>query len=131
MTNTIINLIGYNEISCFKYLNQAFLCTFFLFVSFTQLISILPKPKNENMTSASGLNFDGVKYPNASKVICCSDPTGTVWQGLLSLQQVRVEGECFYFFCFFTFVHYPLFPLSLSFISSTISSFSLLLFSGR
>ena len=31
----------------------------------------------------------------------------TVWQGLLSLQQVWVEGEClffFYFFCFFTFI---------------------------
>ena len=26
----------------------------------------------------------------------------TVGQGLLFLQEVRVEGECFYFFCFFT-----------------------------
>ena len=34
MTNTIIKLIGYNEISCFKYLNQAFLCSFFLFYKF-------------------------------------------------------------------------------------------------
>ena len=40
---------------------------------------------------------------------------------LLSLQQVRVEGDCFYFFCFFNFIHFPLSPLSLSFISSTIS----------
>ena len=48
-----------------------------------------------------------------------------------SLQQVRVEGECFYFFCFFTFIHFPLSPLSFSFISSTISSISLLPFSGR
>ena len=46
----------------------------------------------------------------------------TVGQGLLSLQQVRVEGECFYFFCFLTFIHFPLSPLSLSFISLTISS---------
>ena len=30
-----------------------------------------------------------------------------VGQGLLSLQQVRVEGECFYFFCFFTVIHFP------------------------
>ena len=31
----------------------------------------------------------------------------TVRQGLLSLQKVKVEGECFYFFCFFTFIHFP------------------------
>ena len=30
-----------------------------------------------------------------------------VGQGLLSLQQVRVGGECFYFFCFFTVIHFP------------------------
>ena len=36
MTNTctIIRLNGYNEIPCFKYLNQAFLCYFFLFYKF-------------------------------------------------------------------------------------------------
>ena len=48
----------------------------------------------------------------------------TVWLGLLSLQQVRVEGECFYFFCFFTFIHFPFCPVPLSFVSSTISSIS-------
>ena len=37
----------------------------------------------------------------------------TVGQGLLSLQQVRVEGECFYFFCFFTFIHLSSFPVPL------------------
>ena len=41
------------------------------------------------------------------------------------------RGECFYFFCFFTFIHFPLSSLSLSFISTTISSISLLPFSGR
>ena len=37
-------------------------------------------------------------------------------QGLLSLQQVRVEGECFYFFCLFmcTFIHFSVSPMSLS-----------------
>ena len=55
----------------------------------------------------------------------------TAGQGPLSLQQVRVEGECFYFFCFFIFIHFPLSPLSLSFISSTISSISLHPFSAR
>ena len=50
----------------------------------------------------------------------------TVWKGLLSLQQARVEGECFYFFCFFVLIHFPLSPLSLSFISSTISSIAVL-----
>ena len=54
-----------------------------------------------------------------------------VGQGLLSLQQVRVERKCFYFFWFFTFIHIPLSPLSFSFISSTISSLCLLPFSGR
>ena len=51
----------------------------------------------------------------------------TVGQGLLSLQQVRVEGEYFYFFCFFIFIHFPLSPIPffhLYFIS-------LLPFSGR
>ena len=55
----------------------------------------------------------------------------TVGQGLLSLQQVRVEGECLYFFCFFTFNPVPLSSLSLSLISSSIYSISFLLFSGR
>ena len=45
--------------------------------------------------------------------------------------EVMVEGECFYFFCLFTFIRFPLSPLSPSFISSTISSISLLPFSGR
>ena len=40
------------------------------------------------------------------------------------------EGQCFYFFCVFTFIHFPLSPLSLSFISSTIYSISSP-FSGR
>ena len=30
----------------------------------------------------------------------------------------RIEGECFYFFCFFSFIPVPLSSLSLSFISS-------------
>ena len=55
----------------------------------------------------------------------------TVGQSLLSLQQVRVEGECCYFFCSFTFFQFHLSSLSLSFISSTISSISFLPFSGR
>ena len=36
----------------------------------------------------------------------------------------------FLFFCFFNLIHFPLSPLSLSFISSTISSISLCSFSG-
>ena len=40
-------------------------------------------------------------------------------------------GECFNFFCFFTFIPVPHSSLSLSFISSTISSISFLPFSGR
>ena len=37
----------------------------------------------------------------------------TVGLGLLSLLQVRVDGEYTYFFCFVTFFHFPLPPLSL------------------
>ena len=33
----------------------------------------------------------------------------------------KCRGECFYFFCFFTFIPVSLSPLSISFISSTIS----------
>ena len=42
----------------------------------------------------------------------------TVGQGLLSLQQVRVEGECCYFFCFFSlsFISF-FFPVPLSFLT--------------
>ena len=69
------------------------------------------------------------------RISCVTGPSNwyrlSVGQGLLSLQQVRVEGECFYFFCFFTFIPVPLSPLFFSFISSTISSVSLLPFSGR
>ena len=37
----------------------------------------------------------------------------TLGQGLLSLQQVKVEGGCFYIFCFFTFIHFPFSPVPL------------------
>ena len=37
----------------------------------------------------------------------------TVGQGLLSLHQVRVEGDCFYFFCFFSFIYFPFCPVPL------------------
>ena len=50
----------------------------------------------------------------------------TVEQGLLSSQQVRVERECFYFFCFFTVIHFHFSP-----VPSLSSPISLLLFSWR
>ena len=53
------------------------------------------------------------------------------WTRLAILVKVRVERECFYFLCFFTFIPVPFSPLSLSFISSTISFISFLPFSGR
>ena len=49
----------------------------------------------------------------------------TVGQILLFLQQVRVKGECFYFFCFFTSIHFPLSLLSLSSPLLSLFSFSL------
>ena len=40
----------------------------------------------------------------------------TVGQGLLFLQQVRVVGECLYFFCSFTFIHFPFSPVPLFYL---------------
>ena len=51
-------------------------------------------------------------------------------QGLLSLQQVGVEGECYYFFCFLTFIHFPL-SILFPFFIFTMFSDSFLPFSGR
>ena len=69
------------------------------------------------------------------RVSCITEVSNWYWltvgQGLLSLQQVWVEGECFCFFCFFTFIQIPHSPLSLSFISTTIPSICFLPFSGR
>ena len=48
----------------------------------------------------------------------------TVGQGLLSLQQVGVEGECCYFFCSLTLFHLPLIPYP-SLSSSLLSLLSL------
>ena len=56
---------------------------------------------------------------------CCGVPNWywlTVGQGLLSLQQVRVEGGMLLFLLFLHLFHFPFSSLSLSFISSTISS---------
>ena len=53
------------------------------------------------------------------------------WARLAILIAGKGRGECFYFFCFFPFIPVSLSPLSLSFISSTISSISCLPFSGR
>ena len=53
-------------------------------------------------------------------------PTG---QGLLSLQQVREKGECCYFFCFFTFINFPLSLLLFHLLYYFLISF--IPFSGR
>ena len=49
----------------------------------------------------------------------------TVGQGLLSLQQVRVEEECFYFFCFFTVIYFPFSPVPLFHLLYCLFSLSL------
>ena len=63
-----------------------------------------------------------------AKVLCILRHRG--FQLILACSWARpaiiVEWECFYFFCFFTFI--PVYSLFLSFISSTIS---FLPFSGR
>ena len=45
----------------------------------------------------------------------------TVGIGLLSLQQVRVEGGCVYFFFSFTFIHFPFSPVPLFPLLSLLS----------
>ena len=66
-------------------------------------------------------------WSGVAEVSCILHHRGVHWywlpvgQGLLSFKQAMVEGECFYFFCFFTFIPVPLSSLSLSFIC-TISS---------
>ena len=72
----ITKLKGYKEIPCFKYLNQVFCALSFCFIILTQLIFILGvsllKLKINNVVLPKWLNFDGIKYPNAPKTICCS-----------------------------------------------------------
>ena len=69
-----------------------------------------------------------------SRVSCVTRASNWYWltvgQSMLSFQQVWVEGNCL-ISSVFTFIHFPHSPLSLYFISSTISAISLLPFSGR
>ena len=53
------------------------------------------------------------------------------WARHAILAAGKGRGGCFYFFCFFTIIHFPPSPLSFSLMSSTISSFFLLPFSER
>ena len=53
------------------------------------------------------------------------------WARLANLVAGKGRGECFYLFCFFSFIPVPLSFLTLSLISSTISSVSFLPFPGR
>ena len=53
---------------------------------------------------------------------CPTDIDLTVGQGLLSLQQLRVEAECFYFFCYFTVIHFPFSPVPLFHLLYYLSS---------
>ena len=81
-------------------------------------------------------HFDlGLRVVRRCRVSCVTGASNWYWhtlgQGLQSLQQVRIEGECFYFFCFFTFIPVLLSSLSLSFTSCTVASISFLPFFGR
>ena len=62
--------------------------------------------------------------PGIQLILAC------IWARPAVLAAGKVEGECFYF-CFFTFIHFPLSQMSSSFMYSAISSISLLSFSGR
>ena len=75
-------------------------------------------------------------WPGVAKVSCILRHQGVQlilaysWARPAVLAEGMVREGMFNFFCVFTFIHFPLSPLSLSFIS-TISSISLLPFSGR
>ena len=115
-----------------------------LYLLFLSLLSLFSLPLGDDTNDLQGLmcrqtltqsiieGLGGGWVMQRCRVFYVTGASNWDWlafgQGLLSLQQVRVEVECFYFFGFFTFIHLPLSPLSLSFISSSIS---LLPFSGR
>ena len=72
--------------------------------------------KNNNTTCIFLPLFGDGWVRHRCRVFCVTGASNRDWprvgQGLLSFQQVRVEGECFYFFCF-SFIHFPLSPLFL------------------
>ena len=80
-------------------------------------------------------------WSGGAKVLCILHHWGVQlilaysWARSAILVVGKDRGECFYFFCFFTFIPVLLSSLSLSFISSTLSStlssISFLPFSGR
>ena len=82
-------------------------------------------------------NFIWNLWSGGAKVLCILHHWGVQlilaygWARPAILVVGKGRGECFYFFCFFTFFPVPLSSLSLSFISSTLSSISFLPFSGR
>ena len=90
-----------------------------------------PSPETINSNIGAFKNaFGGGWVRQRCRVSCVTGESNKLiaGQSLLSLQQVRVERESFYFF---TFIHFLFSPLFLSFISSTISCISLPPFSGR
>ena len=81
------------------------------FISYCWIRTFTLLKNNNKNTSRSNMNFligvpNTVGWLGEAKV-SCNWYFLTVGQGLLSLQQVKVEGECFYFFCFFNFIHFP------------------------
>ena len=91
-----------------------------------------------NLCSRSHIHvLEALEWFGEAKVSCILRHRGVQlifaysWTSPVILAAGKGRGECFYFFWFFTFIHFPLSPLSRSFISSTMSSSSLLPFSGR
>ena len=96
-----------------------------------------PKTSRSNMNFLIGVpNTEYTRCPvgwlGEAKVSCILLTEASSWylltdgQGLLSLQKVKVEEECFHFFCFFTFIHFPFSPVPLfHFLYCILSLFSL------
>ena len=87
---------------------------------------ISPKPYGVFKGWSGGAKVSGISRHRGVQLILAYD-----WARPAILVAGKDIGECFHFFCFFTFTPLPLSSLSLFFISSTISSVSFLPFSGR
>ena len=88
--------------------------------------------------SNTGKSIPSVReWSGGAKVLCILRHRGIQlilaysWAKPAILVAGKGKGGMFFYFCFFTFIPVPVSSLSVSFISSTISSFSFLPFSWR
>ena len=121
------------ELSCLHYLSFICSCTVWMYCS--RFSTIFGSTVYNRATVYKWRNFlkvvFGGRVMRRSRVYYVTGASNwhwlTVGHGLLSLQQVSVEVECFYFFSFFTFIPVHLSSLSLSFLGRRWNRFGLLI----